>query len=258
VYLADRDGANRHQLFPERHGGHNHFLAWSPSGRYVYTARSTRNVDEYDLWRIATTGGAPERITHHNGWIADPILLDERTLLYSATDENGAGPWLYATDLDQREEHRLSVGIERYASIAMSAPTNGTRRRLAVTLSNPTGSLWSVPVGESPASESAASVFPVPTAQVSSPRFGPDYMLYLSSRELADGLWRLQDDTATELWNAKAGAILAAPAISRDGRSIAVSAWKQGRADLRDDRRRREPAAPRAVARGARSSFVVA
>jgi Tol biopolymer transport system component len=61
VYVADRDGANAREAFPEKPGGHNHFLAWSPSGRYLYTARSTRNVQEADIWRppVAGAGGRP-------------------------------------------------------------------------------------------------------------------------------------------------------------------------------------------------------
>jgi Tol biopolymer transport system component len=80
--------------------------------------------------------------------------------------------------------------------------------------------------------ESAGSVVPVPSARVSSPRFGPDYLLYLSSRELADGLWKLQGEVATELWKASDGAVLAAPAVSADGRRIALAGLKRGRAGL--------------------------
>ena len=232
VYVSDRDGSNARRLFAEMPGNHNHFLAWSPSGQYIYTARATRNVQEYDIWRVLSTGGEPERITHHNAWVAHPVLIDDRTLLYTATDETGAGAWLYATDLQKREEHRLSVGIEQYSSLAISTPAPGARRRLAVTVSNPTGSLWSIPIGSSTTPDSAATPFPVPTAQVSSPRFGPDFFLYLSSRELTDGVWKLRGQTATELWNARAGAILAPAAVSPDGQYIAVTAWRQGRASM--------------------------
>jgi serine/threonine protein kinase/dipeptidyl aminopeptidase/acylaminoacyl peptidase len=232
MYVAERDGANPHQVFPVAAGEHNHFVRWSATGRYVYSARSTRNVQESDIWRAPAGGGEPERITHHDGWTAYPTELDERTLLYIANDENNAGTWLYAMDLETREEHRLSVGIEQYASIAASAPVAGRPRRLVATVSNPVNSLWSVPIGNSVAPESAASVFPVPSAQVSSPRFGPDYLLYLSSRELADGLWKLQGDSATELWKSSEGAVLAAPAVSRDGRHIAIEVLKQGTARL--------------------------
>jgi Tol biopolymer transport system component len=207
-------------------------VGWSADGRYVYSSRSTRNVQETDIWRAPAAGGEPERLTHHNGWTAYPTPLDERTLLYIASDENNAGTWLYALDLEKRVERRLSIGIEQYGSIAASAPAPGRPPRLVVTLFNPTGSLWSIPIGNSVAPDSAASVFAVPTAQVSSPRFGPDYLLYLSSRELADGLWKLQGGTAAELWKASEGSVITAPSISRDGRQIAIAVLRQGRVGL--------------------------
>ena len=113
MFVADRDGTNPRQLFPVAPGEHNHFMAWSASGRYVFSSRSSRSIQETDIWRMPAEGGEPERITHHNGWTASPLSLDERTLLYIASDENNAGTWLYAMDLDTREEHRLSVGIEQ-------------------------------------------------------------------------------------------------------------------------------------------------
>jgi Tol biopolymer transport system component len=186
VYVADRDGGNARQVFPGAPGVHNHFMAWSPTGRYVYFVRSTLNIFENDIWRAPATGGEPERVTNHNAFVAYPRLLDERTLLYIATDENAAGTWLYAMDLERREDYRLSMGIEQYSSIAASAPGPGRPRRLVAAVSNPVSSLWSIPITTSIASESAASAFVVPSAQVSFPRFGPDYLLYLSARELAE------------------------------------------------------------------------
>src|SRR4029453_11866187 len=116
MYVADRDGANARGVFAAAEGEHNHFMAWSPSGRYVYSVRSTKNIFESDVWRGPAAGGEPERVTYHNGFVAYPTLLDERTLLYIATDEGGAGTWLYAMDLDRHEDHRLSAGIEQYSS----------------------------------------------------------------------------------------------------------------------------------------------
>jgi hypothetical protein len=181
---------------------------------------------------VPASGGKPEPVTHHGTWAAYPTPLDDRTLLFIASDENNAGTWLYAQDLQSGEEHRLSVGIEQYASIAVSPPPPARARRIVATVANPTGSLWSVPIGDSMAPESAASVFPVASAGVSSPRYGPDYLLYLSSRQLADGLWKLENGSATELWSSSGGAVMASPAISRDGRLIAISALRQGRTSL--------------------------
>jgi Tol biopolymer transport system component len=230
--VADRDGANPRDVFPVARGEHNHFMAWSPDGRYVYSQRGAGKPYEFDIWRAPAAGGKPERLTHRNAWVAHPTQLDERTLLYVASDENNAGTWLYAMDLRTRLEHRLSVGIEQYTSISAAQPAAGRRRRLVATVSNPTGSLWSIPISDSVAPESAASPFPVPSAGVSSPRLGPDYLLYLSSRELADSLWKLGNGAAIELWNARNGAVLGAAGVSRDGRQIAVAALKQGRGGL--------------------------
>ena len=137
MYVAAADGSNAMELFPVAPGEHNHFVAWSPSGRSVYSVRSTRSIEETDIWRAPATGGQPERVTNHNTWTAYPTPLDERTLLYIATDESHAGTWLYAMDLEQRQQHRLSVGIEQYSSIAASPPVAGRPRRLVATVSNP-------------------------------------------------------------------------------------------------------------------------
>ena len=247
VQVSDSDGANQRDVARAVAGEHNHFVNWSATGRYIYSARAIRNVQESDIWRIPAAGGEWERITHHEGWTAYPLELDERTLLYIASDENNAGTWLYAMDLETRREHRLSVGIEQYISLSANMPMAGKPRRLIATVSNPGASLWSVPIGNTAAPESAVSMYRIPSAQVSSPRFGPDYLLYLSSRELADGLWKLQGDVATELWKASDGAVLAAPAVSRDGRQIAIVTLKQGRGVLHtmtSDGANRQPLAP--------------
>jgi WD40-like Beta Propeller Repeat len=125
MYVADREGANPREVFPTAAGEHTHYMGWSASGRSVYFTRATRSVMESDIWQAPASGGVPERITHHNAWTASPTALDDRTLLYIASDENNMGTWLYAMDLDRREEHRLSVGIEQYSSIAASAPGRG-------------------------------------------------------------------------------------------------------------------------------------
>jgi hypothetical protein len=49
-----------------------------------------------DVWRVAAAGGPAERITTHNSRVAYPVLPDEQTLLYTATDDDGTGPWLYS------------------------------------------------------------------------------------------------------------------------------------------------------------------
>jgi hypothetical protein len=51
--------------------------------------------------------------------VAYPAWLDARTLIYSATAEDGSGQWLYALDVEHRIPHRVSSGIaEQYLSVA--------------------------------------------------------------------------------------------------------------------------------------------
>ena len=63
LFVADRDGANAQQLVVGLPETHQHFPSWSPDGRWIYFVRFTRNQSESDLWRIAATGGEPERLT---------------------------------------------------------------------------------------------------------------------------------------------------------------------------------------------------
>jgi Tol biopolymer transport system component/predicted Ser/Thr protein kinase len=232
VFIADRDGMNPREAWKVGPGEHNHFLAWSTDGKELYSTRSTRNVLEADLWRVRASGGPPQRVTSRNNFISYPVALDARTLLYIAADPKGAATWLYALDLKQHWEHKLSVGIEQYNSIAAAEPISGRPRRLVASVSNPSASLWSIPMRTSTAQESDASIVPVPSAQISGPQFGPGFMLYLSAREVSDSLWKLQGSTATELWKASDGTVLAAPAITRDGTRIAISAMEKGHAGI--------------------------
>ena len=90
-----------------------------------------------DIWRIRATGGEPERITSHNSRVGYPVLLDDRTLVYTATSDDGTGPWLYSMDVPDRILTRLSSGVERFLSIAASAEMPGQPRRLVATVSIP-------------------------------------------------------------------------------------------------------------------------
>ena len=93
-------------------------------------------------------------------------------------------------------------------------------------------SLWSVPVSERVEPDAAVTRFPVPNTRALGPRFGSDYVLFLSSRGGADGLWKLEDGSATELWKGSDGGLLAPPAISADGKQFCFSYRSQGRSGL--------------------------
>ncbi len=39
IFIADRNGANPRQIFNDKPGMHNHYVTWSPDGRYIYFVR---------------------------------------------------------------------------------------------------------------------------------------------------------------------------------------------------------------------------
>ena len=155
IFIAwKRNGSNPKQIFIEKPGLHCHYPAWSRDSRFVYFVRGFA-PNEMDIWRISSAGGGPQRITHHNSRRPILTLLDDRTLISYSPAEDGSGVWLYATDVERRIPHRVSFGVEHYLSV--SASSNG--RRLAATVANPSGNLWTVPILEGIAEESAARRF---------------------------------------------------------------------------------------------------
>jgi Tol biopolymer transport system component len=199
-------------------GLHSHFPLWAPDAAFIYFVRGSL-PDKLDIWRVAPTGGTPERITSLNARVSYPVLLDRRTLLYLASDPDGSGPWLYSMDVDRRIPHRLSSGLDRYTSLAASADG----RRLVVTLASPTGTLWRMPIPESPKEPSEAVPISLTTSTGFSPRLGPNYLLYISATGARESIWKLADGNATELWSAQGAQVIGGPAISHDGTSIAFS-----------------------------------
>src|SRR6185436_9154450 len=121
VFLADRTGENPRQIMISAPGTHNHFLVWSQDGQWIYFVSGTPATREMDLWRIAASGGEPERLTQQNTDVSYPAPVDERTVVYVARDKDGSGPWLWAFDLKTRETRRVSFGLEQYTSISASA-----------------------------------------------------------------------------------------------------------------------------------------
>jgi len=224
VFVSAPDEKTGKQIYAAERGVHCHYLGWSPDGAFIYFVQGFP-PDEMDIWRIRPDGGQADRITFHNSRVAYPTLLNKRTLLYIARADDGTGPWLYAMDVERRVPHRISFGVERYTSIAASADG----RRLVATVANPEASLWRVPISDRMAEEPAARRIPLPTVRGLSPRIGPEYMLYLSSKGGNDGIWKSADGTAVELWSGSLGRVLEGAAISPDGSRIAFTAQKSGR-----------------------------
>jgi serine/threonine protein kinase len=224
TFIADASGNNPQQLFVATPGTHNHFPTWSPDGRFIYFTRGLP-PDQMDIWRISSAGGTAERITNHNGSVRYLAFLDNRRLLYTATAEDESGPWLYFVDVEHRISRRVSSGLEQYTSIAAS----GDGRHMVATVANLSASLWSVPISDTVATEAQITKFSLPTPRALVPRFGPNFLLYLSSKGTGNGLWKSMDGMVTEL---SAGPVVGGVAISFDGRQVALAFRKQGRLKL--------------------------
>jgi Tol biopolymer transport system component len=220
LFVRDARGVAQ-RIYVAPAGVHCHFPLWSKDDAYIYFVRGTP-PDDWDIWRMRSSGAGLERITFHDSRVSHPVLLDERTLLYLAGDPQGSGPWLYALNVEQRVPHRVSFGLERYTSLAASA--GGTR--LVATVDESHSSIWSAPLSTD-SGASAKQRAPQPVSLVSatglSPRTGPDYTLYISARAGRQGIWRAADGQNRELWSDAHAIIVGAPAVARDGRHIAFT-----------------------------------
>ena len=220
LFVRDGQGTTR-QIYVAPAGVHCHFPLWSEDGTYIYFARGTPPND-WDIWRVRPSGEGLERITFHASRVSHPVMLDSRTLVYLASDPQGAGPWLYALNVEQRVPHRISFGLERYSSLAASA--DGAR--LVATVNESTSSIWSTPLGSgagaATAQSTSLSVSLVSTTGLS-PRSGPDYLLYVSERAGRQGIWKMADGQTRELWNDARSSITGGPAVAADGMHIAFT-----------------------------------
>jgi serine/threonine protein kinase len=214
IYVADRNGANPRLLCAGKPGIHEHYLSWSPDGRYIYFVRGIPS-DEMDVWRVRSDGGAAERLTHHNGRVRFPTLLDNHTLMYVGPRSDG-GSGLYVMDVERRIPHAVTFGLEEYMSL--SASMDGGHLLAAV--ANPIRDLWAAPITDHAVEESEVRRFALPTLRAAAPRFGPDYVLYIGSKGTADSLWKIKDGAEIELWKGTEGAVPTAPAVSPDGSRI--------------------------------------
>ena len=227
MFVRDHDQPVGRQIFQASPGLHSHFPVWSPDDAFIYFVQGVV-PDKMDIWRIRPAGGTPERITTHNSHVSHPAFLNPRTLLYLATTGDGSRMGLHALDVERRIPHRVSLGLQQYTSLAASADG----RRLVATAANAKDTLWRVEISDQEAEESAATRLALPTTRGLSPRLGPNYLLYISSRDGGEGIWKLSDGTTTELWSGQAARVVGGPAIARDGRSIAFVTEERGRTRL--------------------------
>lgn len=228
LFVSDGSQQTKGRLiFTEPAGLHCHFPSWAPDMAFIYFVQGSL-PDKLDIWRIAPTGGTPERITSHVGRVSYPILLNERTLMYLASEPDGSGPWLYSMDVQRRVPRQLTSGPDRYTSLAASADG----RRLVVTLASPQRTLWRLRIPDSAVDVSTPARISLTTGTGFSPRLGRDYLLFVSYTSTSGSIWKLANGTQTELWTGQGSRILGGPAISADGSYIAFSARQRGRSLL--------------------------
>jgi Tol biopolymer transport system component len=229
IFVADRDGSNPKQLFVGANPGvHNHFPVWSADGRWLFFVSGSPATSEMDLWRIAPEGGAPERLTNHNSDVGYPTPIGANTVLYVSRDDSGAGPWLWALDVEQRRSRRISLGLEQYTSV--SASTDGSR--LVVTIANPSSTLWTVPILDRVADERDVQPLPVSSVNATMPQFAAGSLFYVSAGGSGRGLWRYRNGEAVELWRAGDNPMPATPGLSREGGRIAIALRRNGKLRL--------------------------
>jgi serine/threonine protein kinase/Tol biopolymer transport system component len=228
TFVAERDGSNPRELFKLEPGVHSHFPIWSKDGQWIYTVRGVWDARDMDIWRVPVSGGAPERLTNVNRDIRYLAMLHDGTVVFVAPDQDGAGPWLWSLDPQSRIMRRISSGLEVYSSI--DAGADG--RRLVATISNPTANLASLPILDRITNDDEVKPLGLPTVRAWAPRYGGATIFYLSSRGGGDGLWRYDGTDATEIWRGEGGALLEPPAVTRNGRRVAVILRKQGRRTL--------------------------
>jgi serine/threonine protein kinase len=226
--VTDATGGNPRKLWIDPNGDHNHFPAWSPDGRWIYFANGSQASTEYDVWRIPSAGGEPERLTNLNTYVRYITPIDDRTLLYVAPDQDLSGPWLWALDVETKLTRRVSAGLERYLSISADA----TGRRLVASVANPIAGVWSVPILDRVAEERDVKPYQMPPGRALAPRFGKSSMFFLSSNGARDGLWRLAEGRTLEIWKGLDGPLAVPASVSPDGEMLAVSPSHQGKRRL--------------------------
>ena len=92
--------------------------------------------------------------------------------------------------------------------------------------------LWRLPLGDVADGTARPTRIPITNGTAFSPRIGPDYLVYVSSAGGRESVWKLAGQSAAELWSSPDAKVIGAPAISPDGRRIAVSAKVNGQSLL--------------------------
>jgi Tol biopolymer transport system component len=216
IIVRDSPTAAPRTIYTAPTGVHCHFPVWSPDETYIYFVRGVPPAD-WDLWRIRPDGSGLESLTQLHSRLSYPVLPDRHTLLYLATDHKGSGPWIYSLDLNRREAHRVSEGLESYSSLAASS--DGLK--LVATVASERTDLWKVALRDNgPAT--APSLDRV-VSRAERPRLGPGFLVYVTQRGNGQAIRILDHGTSREVWHRGQPGIIGAPSVSPDGLHIAFN-----------------------------------
>ena len=212
---------------------HHHHPIWSPDSKWIFFAggRSSGSSFEMDVWRVRPSGQELERLTLQNTAMGQLASVPPRTLLYVASSEDKSGRWLWELDVPSKAARRVNAGAAQYTSVAASRDG----RRVVATAVNVSASLWRIPLAERslpPAGEGDVQRYLPFTGRALAPRFGGQSLFYLSSRGTGDGLWRFANGEASEVWKGAEVTLLEPPAVSPDGRRVAVVFTRGGKRQL--------------------------
>jgi serine/threonine protein kinase len=247
LYVAGPSGGDPRLIFKDDKGGiHNHNPAWSADGEWIYFVHGPEATADMDIWRVrpseravsfltalvdrwrAREPGGRERLTHRHIPVNFLAPIDPRTVLYVSLAEDGSGPWLWALDVPSQVTRRVSSGLEQYTYV--SASRDG--KRVVATVANRTSSLWQVPIGDRPAEDRDVAPYPVTAERALAPRFAGTTLFYLSASGPGDGLWKVEDGKVSLVWNGVDGALSEPPAVSPDGKRVAVVVRQGGKRRL--------------------------
>ena len=224
IFVRQRGAASASRIYVAAAGVHCHYPLWSADGAFIYFVRGVP-PSEWDIWRIRPSGAGLERLTHHNARVTYPVMLDRRTLVYLVTEADGSGPWIYGLDVERPAPHRLTSGLETYSSLSASADG----MRLIATTDTPHSSLWRVRLDGNKTNADAPAFI---AANALTPRLGPGFLVFVSSRGGGEGIWTLTQGATREIWHDAHLRVVGAPTISPDGERIAFTVNDGRRARL--------------------------
>ncbi|MHC5065608.1 MAG: protein kinase domain-containing protein, partial [Planctomycetota bacterium] len=229
MFIADRNGGSPRLLIVAAAGLHQHHPKWSFDDRWIYFSRGVHATGDMNLWRVRPDGSEGTQLTTDKVDVRYPSPIDERTVVYVAKEPSGAGPWLWAYDVESETSVRVAPGLQQYTSVAASADG----RRLVATVASPRSSLWKIPIQQDVVRESAVERLEgVPTLRARAPSYGASGLFFLFSQGEGEGLRRFDGGQTTRIRIGDEDALLEPPAISPDGQSLAVVVRQGNRRSL--------------------------